>query len=388
MRKPDLPLFGSFFLGGFECTTGRHARGGWLDQVARTQHDRCVSEDYALLASAGIAGVREGIRWPVVDDGSRLDFRSVLPLLEAARPHRTTVIWDLFHFGYPADLEPGTRAFRHRFATYAGAAAHCIAWESDGPHWFTPVNEPSYFAWAGGEAGVFAPGWRGRAPELKRALLEADIAGREAIVAACPGARFVDVDPIVRVVPPADRPDLIAAAAAYNEDAVLESWDFLHRNGALDVVGVNYYWTNQWELGVPGHLPVDDRRRAPLSRLLRDVWERYRRPILVSETSHVGVQRASWMREAAQEVALCLNEGIPVVGLCWYPILSMPEWEDPSQWTLMGLWDLLPEEGGLRRVAYRPALRALDDARSILAPWLGEKDLIGCAVPWPTTPSV
>ncbi|HEX5041292.1 MAG TPA: hypothetical protein VFV75_00195 [Candidatus Polarisedimenticolaceae bacterium] len=374
MRKPDPPLFGSFFLGGFECTTGHHARGGWLDQVARTQHDRLAEEDYALLASVGISGTREGIRWPVVDDGRRFDFTSALPVLEAARRHRATVIWDLFHFGYPSALEPGTRAFRHRFATYAAAAARVVAAEGEGPHWFTPVNEPSYLAWAGGEAGVFQPGWRGRAPELKQALLEADLAAREAIVAACPTARFVDVDPIVRVVPPADRPDLIPAADAYNEGAVLESWDFLHRNGALDVVGVNYYWTNQWELGVPGHLPVDDQRRTPLSRLLRDVWERYRRPILVSETSHVGVQRASWMREAAQEVALCLREGIPILGLCWYPILSMPEWEDPSQWTLMGLWDLAPDEGHLRRVPCSEALAALEEARNILAPWLGERE--------------
>ena len=48
MRKPD-PLFGSFFLGGFECTTGHHARGGWLDQVAATEHDRFAAEDRVAL---------------------------------------------------------------------------------------------------------------------------------------------------------------------------------------------------------------------------------------------------------------------------------------------------------------------------------------------------
>ena len=38
------------------------------------------------------------------------------------------------------------------------------------------------------------------------------------------------------------------------------------------------------------------------------------------------------------------------------------------------LWDLVPEEGGLRRVPCREALAALDDARSILAPWLSENE--------------
>ena len=373
MRKPD-PLFGSFFLGGFECTTGHHARGGWLDQVAATEHDRFAAEDYALLASAGIRGTREGIRWPVVDVGRSFDFASVLPVLAAARLHSATVIWDLFHFGYPPELDPLSRAFRDRFAEYAGLAARFVSRESDGPHWFTPVNEPSYLAWAGGEAGLFGPGWNGRAPELKGALLEAWLAGREAILAVCPSARFVAVDPIVRVVPPAHRPDLAPAAEAFNEGAVLEGWDFLHRNEALDVLGVNYYWTSQWELGVPGHLALEDPRREPLSTLLRRLFERYRKPILVSETSHVGAQRAAWMREAAREVAACLAEGIPIVGLCWYPVLSMPEWEDPARWTRMGLWDLAPEEGRLRRVPCRDVLAALDDARDILAPWLGERE--------------
>ena len=40
----------------------------------------------------------------------------------------------------------------------------------------------------------------------------------------------------------------------------------------------------------------------------------------------------------------------------------------------MGLWDLAPEEGRLRRVPCRDVLAALDDARDILAPWLGERE--------------
>jgi hypothetical protein len=372
LRTPDL---GSFFLGGFECSTGRHARGGWLDQVAATAHDRQADGDYALLASAGIRAAREGIRWPAVDQGGRLSLASVIPVLRAAQRHGCRVVWDLFHFGYPEDLDPFTRAFRRRFSAYARAAARLVAAESDGPHWFTPVNEPSYLAWAGGEAAVFGPGCRGRAPELKRALVEAALEGREAVLDACPGARFLDVDPIVRVVPPEDRPDLKPEADDFNEGAVFECWDALQARGALDVVGVNYYWTNQWEIGTPGHLPLDDPRRESLSALLRRVWQRYRRPILLSETSHLGPQRAPWMREATREVARCLREGIPVVGLCWYPVLSMPEWEDPSQWTLMGLWDVEPDGGAFRRVPCPQVLEALKDAQRELAPLVAPSEL-------------
>jgi hypothetical protein len=289
-------------------------------------------------------------------------------MVEAARRHDVQVLWDLFHFGYPSHLDPLGHRFPDRFAQYAGAAAHFVASETEGPHLFTPVNEPSYRAWAGGEAALFPPALRGRAPELKDALVRAALAGREAILEVCPSARFVQVDPVVRVVPPDDRPDLAGEAEAFNSGAVFEAWDRLADAGALDVVGVNYYWTNQWELGQRGHLAQDDPRREPLSSLLRRIWRRYGRPILLSETSHLGPHRASWMRDAAREVAICLQEGIPIVGLCWYPVLSMPEWEDPSQWTLMGLWDLEPDGARLARVPCVEALAALAEAREMLAP--------------------
>src|SRR5436190_1596897 len=52
--------------------------------------------------------------------------------------------------------------------------------------YFTPMNEPSYFSWAGGEVGRFAPHATGRGHELKLALARAAIAGIAAIRDACP----------------------------------------------------------------------------------------------------------------------------------------------------------------------------------------------------------
>ena len=48
----------------------------------------------------------DSIRWPLVDRRGRLDFTSARPLLDASRRHGITVIWDLFHYGYPEDLDP------------------------------------------------------------------------------------------------------------------------------------------------------------------------------------------------------------------------------------------------------------------------------------------
>jgi hypothetical protein len=365
----------TFFSAGFECATGYNAHGEWIDQVVATQHDRFVAEDYGRLRSVGIAAAREAVRWPLVDRAGRYDFASVRPFLAAARTHDIELVHDLFHFGYPDDVDLFAPSFPERFAGYCHATARLVAAETDGPCWFTPINEPSYFAWAAGEVGLFAPHQRGRGLELKIALARAALAGIDAIRSACPAARIVNVDALCRVVPPADRPDLADEAVRFNHSAVFESWDMLagrlrpELGGSashLDVVGINYYWTNQWELGRTG-LPLsdDDSRRWPLRRLVRCVWERYGAELLVTETSHVGEMRPVWLRELAGEAEALLDEGVPLGGVCLYPILGMPEWHAREQWTRMGLWDLVPQSPTLGRIPYEPMLDALRDAQRI-----------------------
>jgi hypothetical protein len=137
----------------------------------------------------------------------------------------------------------------------------------------------------------------------------------------------------------------------------------------LDVVGVNYYWTNQWEIGsaaVP--LDDDDPRRMPFDALLRRVWDRYNHEILVTETAHVEHRRADWILEVAGAAEAVLNDGIPVHGVCLYPVLGMPEWHDRATWTRMGLWDCDTRRGVCVRSAHEPSLRSLALARSRLEP--------------------
>jgi hypothetical protein len=372
-------MFSSFFLAGFESATGFNAHCEPFDQIAATEHDRRADEDYRLLTGAGVRAARDAVRWPLVDRGGRFDFSSVRPVLAAARRHGVELIHDLFHFGYPADADPFSDKFAERFADYAYAAALFVSAHTDGACYFTPVNEPSYFSWAAGEVGLFAPHARGRGWELKVCLVRAAIRGIEAIRAACPEARIVNVDPVCRVVAPFDRPDLQGEADAYNSGAVMEAWDMLagrlmpELGGSprhLDIVGINYYWTNQWELGRAG-IPLDDwdERRAPLRELVGGVSERYAdAEILITETGHVGEMRAPWLRELADECEAMLTEGLPLRGVCLYPVLGMPEWHARHVWSRMGLWDLEHDGEGLRRVPHEPTHEALRDAQRRLEP--------------------
>ena len=378
-------MFQSFFLAGFEGSTGFNRHGRWFDQVAATGHDLTVDADYRALAELGINAVRETVRWPLVDRRhGRYDFASLDPFLEAARRHRIGVIWDLFHYGYPRELDPLSEAFQRRFADYCYAVGRHVAARTDGLLAFTPVNEPSFFAYAGGEKALFAPHLEGRGWDLKVALARAAIEGIDALRAAAPAARIVNVDPICRVAVPADRPDLDVEAAHFNDTLVFQSFDIIagrllpELGGSrdhLDVVGVNYYWTNQWELGaaagtdgVVPPLADDDPRRLPLSTLIETVAERYGGEVMITETAHVGDRRGPWLAEVAAEARAMLDRGIALSGVCLYPILGMPQWHDPDVWTPMGLWDpVCHREPHGDRLVCTPMLDALAGAADIEA---------------------
>lgn len=376
-------MFRSFFLAGFEGSTGYNRNGDWFDQVVATGHDRTVDRDYRDLAELGIHAARETVRWPLVDLGrGPYDFATVAPFLEAARRNQVEVIWDLFHYGFPRDIDLWSEDFPRRFADYCYAVGRYIGARTDGACIFTPVNEPSFMSFAGGEKGLFAPHCEGRGWDLKVALCRAAIAGIDALWAACPGARMVNVDPVCRTVAALDRPEDEAAVDDFNQRLVFQSWDMLAgrllpelggSRAHLDVVGINYYWTNQWEWGVEplpdGRLPPladDDPRRAMLGDLIRTVWRRYGGEVMITETAHVGDQRAPWMFEAACEAEALLLQGVPLRGLCLYPILGMPEWHEPEVWTPMGLWDpVCHRDPHGERLICEPMLAALNSVRHV-----------------------
>lgn len=364
-------MFPSFFIAGFEGSTGYNSSNLWVDSVSRTRHDTRMDEDYARIRELGISVARECVRWPLLDRKGRISPNRIQSTLDAAHRHGITLIHDLFHFGYPSDLNPLTPEFRKRFAEYCYRMARFISRQADGPCYFTPINEPSYFAWAAGDSGLFAPHLKAKGPDLKIALASAAIRGIEAIWAACPQARIVNVDPYCRIVGPSQDPASVKQCAEFNSTSVFEAWDMIagrlhpELGGSaqhLDIVGLNYYWTNQWEIHpVNGNTPLheSDPRRLSLSDIVRIVWNRYHTQLLITETSHHDDLRGEWIMRLGSEIETMLSDQIPIRGVCWYPILEMPEWHDDGKWTRMGLWDLDHSTNSLDRIPHEPAHRAL-----------------------------
>ncbi len=79
---------------------------------------------------------------------------------------------------------------------------------------------------------------------------------------------------------------------------------------------------------------------VPFSSLLTEIYNRFQKPLFVAETSHYGVGRVQWLREIASEVQLARCSGIPVEGICLYPIIDRPDWDNDEHWHHCGLWDM------------------------------------------------
>jgi hypothetical protein len=111
--RPREALFPSFFGAGFECSTHMN-REGRQDLVAQTQHDRFLCDDYARIEALGLLTVREGVPWHHVaraELGGGFDFSTVDQIIDAAQEFGLTIIWDLFHYGYPDHLDPFSERF-------------------------------------------------------------------------------------------------------------------------------------------------------------------------------------------------------------------------------------------------------------------------------------
>jgi hypothetical protein len=197
------------------------------------------------------------------------------------------------------------------------------------------VNEISFFAWAGGDAAYMNPFARGRGPELKAQLVRASLAAIDGVLDVDPRARFVHCDPVINVIPDPARPETRKFAEGHTQ-AQFESWDMIRGDASpqlggtprhLDIVGVNYYSNNQW-IHESGPVGRDHPLYKPFRRFLVETYARYGRPIFVSETGIEGERRPSWLAHIADEVIAAMQAGVPVEGICLYPIVNHPGWDD------------------------------------------------------------
>ena len=73
-------------------------------------------------------------------------------------------------------------------------------------------------------------------------------------------------------------------------------------------------------------------------------YKRYRKPILWIKTGHFGEDRAKWIRYVTDECREALLNGTDLRGICIYPVIDCPDWDELSSYSNCGLWDLNNEK--------------------------------------------
>jgi beta-glucosidase len=335
-------------------------RGPVLDEYELTGHSRQWREDLLRAGATGATGLRYGFPWhrvnpaPGVFDWSWTD-EVVNFLVERVK---IRVILDLVHYGAPPWLvgsftDPGFPAAIGEYAQavaarYRGAIAA-----------YTPLNEPLVTASFCGLRGIWPPyltGDRGWAAVLVSVMTGVQRAIR--------GIREVDSDAeIVHVeavqVYLTEDPSLEDEVRLWARRAQLptrlllghvgpddEDWSWLVRNGAdpdrlerlsegaqrPDVLGLNYYpelsCREMVKLdGTTVHVAVEggwDRLAAELRRS----HAAYGTPLMVTETAVEGSadSQCAWVDQLVDGLEGLRAEGLPIVGLTWWPLIDFVDW--------------------------------------------------------------
>ncbi len=389
--------FESFWMAGYEGADHVNGAGTPLSMNEANRHDSRAYEDYALLSEFGIRTVRESIGWRLVEQNGHFDFSSILSRLKAAKELGLQINWTFCHYGWPADIDPYSPLFVERFAHYCRRVVAFLADYTGDTPIYSPINEISFASWAiAGNKFACIHSENDGGARLKRQLVRATLRACDEIWKLQPKARILQCDPIIRVGPESD-----PAASNYNLSQY-EAWDMIcgrvepELGGAphyLDMIGINYYHNNQWGMGVEYPWHLGDQRRIPFHHMLMDVYQRYQRSMVIAETSHVGSGRGAWIREIAQETIIARQHGVHIDGICIYPVIDRPDWNDAQHWHHSGIWDIaVPHEAALdenglqqanaamsappdyERIACIPYVQALHNAQHLTDTFLNSQD--------------
>ena len=361
--------FQSFWMAGYECSDKLNAFGNRVDFLNITKHIDLIYEDYALLKEFNISTIREGIRWSFVEqEPYKYNFTVVAEMMKAARHYNIQQVWDLCHFGFPDDLTPLHPMFARRYAALCKAFLEFYrSINPTAPLIIVPINEVSFISWLGGDACGTTPYCTGLGWQVKYKLMQAYIEGVAALKMLDDNVIIISSEPLVNMVPPMFATEADIEAAIAQHQSQFQAMDILcgricpELNGNpdyLDIIGLNYYYNNQWISGTTDFLfwkdELKDARWKPLSHLVQEVYDRYNKPIVITETSHPKEDRPLWMNEITTQLIDIINNDIPLLGVCIYPIIDRPDWDNLVTWHQSGLWDIEYNDESLKRILHQP----------------------------------
>lgn len=356
---------------GIECTLNRVGEV-YFDQLAWNGH-RARLDDLDRFAGLGIRTLRYPVLWEsIAPDGfASADWSWIDRQLERLQALGVRPIVGLVHHGSgPRHTSLVDPAFPEKLAEFAYAVACRYPWVDA----YTPVNEPLTTARFSGLYGHWYPHGRDETTFARALLTQTRATGlaMAAIRQVNPAARLIQTEDIGKVY----STPLLDYQADYENTRRWLSLDLL--TGRMtprhslydyfewagipeselrlaaenpcppDVIGLNYYITSERFLDerlerYPAHTHGGNGRQAyadveavrvcaegltGAGALLREAWERYHRPLALTEV-HLGAthdEQLRWLVEVWQEAAAQRAAGVDVQAVTVWSLLGAYNW--------------------------------------------------------------
>jgi beta-glucosidase/6-phospho-beta-glucosidase/beta-galactosidase len=352
-------------------------KGERLDQMEKTGHYGRWREDLELVRDLGTRYLRYGLPIYRTHLGyDAYDWEHADAVFGYLREHDIIPIAELCRFGVPdwiGDFQ--NPEFPRLFARYARSFAQRFPWVQ----LYTPISTIFLTAFASARVGVYNEALsddRSFVTALKH-MCAASVMAMQEILELRPDAIFIQSERASYYH--ADSPQAIGPAETLNAMRFLAldliyghrvdsgMYEYLMDNGMTReeyrffmetrlsrhcVLGTDYYPSNE------RRVTADGKRRAAGETLGYDdivtqYYERYRLPVMHTETSApeelTSGEAVHWLWKEWANAVRVRNNGVPLVGFTWFPLIDQVEWTEigrqpldgvPGQIHPVGLYDL------------------------------------------------
>jgi beta-glucosidase/6-phospho-beta-glucosidase/beta-galactosidase len=392
----SLPVQQFIWGAGFECSFLPHLK---IDQFQWTQHDRFWRQDLRLAKEqAGITHLRYAFPWHVLEpEPGKFDWSYADERMKEFDRLGINLLLDVMHFGTPLWLKQAVGDPEFPEALERFTEALVSRYHKQVKIW-CPFNEPLVTALFSGDMGFWPPfqrKWRGYMPVLSR-VVQAVSRGIRAIRRVMPEAtvllcdasesyktrveslqaevkrrnlrRFLVMDLLTGRVD-AEHPlhDWVSSFGLSELDL---QW-FRDNSQRPDVLGLDYYPHSDWQLDL--HEGSVRQRRADSPAGLHGVslayYNRYNIPLMLTETSVDGkpINREIWLDQMLDDIRRLREEGVPMLGLIWWPLLDQLDWDGAMTHRIgkiheVGLFNLQRQPDNTLRRGATPLVRQFRQA--------------------------
>lgn len=356
---------------GVECTVNR-VGDRYFNQLERNGHGTRL-DDLNLFAELGISTIRYPVLWELIAPNGlqNADWSWADERLERLQELGIRPIVGLVHHGSgPIHTSLIDRNFAPGLAEFAQAVQERYPWVE----LFTPVNEPLTTARFSGLYGHWYPHGRDNATFICALITQcrATALSMQAIRQVNPDAKLVQTEDLCKVF---STPFMAYQAEFENERRWLSLdllcgkinrehplWDYLCWSGVSeadlewflahpcppDIIGMNHYLTSDrflderlelypaWTHGGNGKHQYADVEAVRVcaegiagpSALIKEVWQRYKLPIAVTEVHHgcTREEQLRWLKEVWDAANSVRSEGVDIQAITAWSLLGSFDW--------------------------------------------------------------